>query len=166
VKTAQHLERSLPHDLPFTTHWSGCPAGCGNHALADIGLLGGKRYHFRSMNPRRIGPTLFVKPWYPGASTTGLLLSRKTSGRVWLGAGRRCLRLSRSALLVRVLLALKSGEMAADAIVGGLAKEDTSAAQFGKWGPLFNQGVDRMPYRRYRVFLALPSEIWLSSSQK
>jgi ferredoxin-nitrite reductase len=40
VKTAQHLERSLPHDVPFTTHWSGCPAGCGNHALADIGLLG------------------------------------------------------------------------------------------------------------------------------
>jgi hypothetical protein len=21
-------------------HWSGCPAGCGNHATADIGLLG------------------------------------------------------------------------------------------------------------------------------
>ena len=21
-------------------HWSGCPAGCGNHAAADIGLLG------------------------------------------------------------------------------------------------------------------------------
>jgi hypothetical protein len=21
-------------------HWSGCPAGCGNHALGDIGLLG------------------------------------------------------------------------------------------------------------------------------
>jgi ferredoxin-nitrite reductase len=40
VRTAQHLARSLPHDLPFTTHWSGCPAGCGNHALADVGLLG------------------------------------------------------------------------------------------------------------------------------
>jgi ferredoxin-nitrite reductase len=21
-------------------HWSGCPAGCGNHSTADIGLLG------------------------------------------------------------------------------------------------------------------------------
>jgi ferredoxin-nitrite reductase len=21
-------------------HWSGCPAGCGNHTAADIGLLG------------------------------------------------------------------------------------------------------------------------------
>jgi flavin-dependent dehydrogenase len=43
-----------------------------------------------------------------------------------------------------VLLALKSGEMAADAIVEGLAKGDTSAAQLGKWGQTFNDGVDRM----------------------
>src|SRR5216117_1461051 len=43
-----------------------------------------------------------------------------------------------------VLLALKSGEMAADAIVEGFAKVDTSGAQLGKWGPVFNQGVDRM----------------------
>jgi len=43
-----------------------------------------------------------------------------------------------------VLLALRSGEMAADAIVEGLARGDLSEAQLGKWGPLFNQGVDRM----------------------
>jgi len=43
-----------------------------------------------------------------------------------------------------VLLALKSGELAADAIVEGLAAGDTSAAQLGKWGPAFNDGVDRM----------------------
>src|ERR671935_252734 len=43
-----------------------------------------------------------------------------------------------------VLLALRSGEMAADAIVEGLARGDTSEAQLGKWGPLFNEGVDRM----------------------
>jgi len=43
-----------------------------------------------------------------------------------------------------VLLALKSGELAADAIVDGLAKGDTSAAQLGKWAPEFNLGVDRM----------------------
>ena len=43
-----------------------------------------------------------------------------------------------------VLLALKSGELAADAIVEGLACGDTSDAQLGKWGPGFNQGVDRM----------------------
>ena len=43
-----------------------------------------------------------------------------------------------------VLLALKSGELAADAIAEGLAKGDISAAQLGKWGPMFNRGVDRM----------------------
>lgn len=43
-----------------------------------------------------------------------------------------------------VLLALKSGQLAADAIVEGLASGDTSAAQLGKWGPNFNEGIDRM----------------------
>ncbi len=43
-----------------------------------------------------------------------------------------------------VLLALKSGELAADAIAEGLARGDVSAAQLGKWGPMFNRGVDRM----------------------
>jgi flavin-dependent dehydrogenase len=43
-----------------------------------------------------------------------------------------------------VLLALKSGELAADAIADGLAKGDTSAAQLGRWGETFNRGVDRM----------------------
>ncbi|MCI0638125.1 MAG: tryptophan 7-halogenase [Gemmataceae bacterium] len=43
-----------------------------------------------------------------------------------------------------VLLALRSGEMAADAIVDGLAKGDLSKEQLGLWGPVFNRGVDRM----------------------
>ncbi len=43
-----------------------------------------------------------------------------------------------------VLLALRSGEMAADAIVEGLRTGDLSAEKLGHWGPLFNQGVDRM----------------------
>jgi flavin-dependent dehydrogenase len=43
-----------------------------------------------------------------------------------------------------VLLALKSGELAADAVVEGLEKGDTSQAQLGKWGSGFNEGVDRM----------------------
>ena len=34
--------------------------------------------------------------------------------------------------------------MAADAVVEGLAKGDTSAAQLGKWGPEFDDGMDRM----------------------
>ena len=43
-----------------------------------------------------------------------------------------------------VLLALKSGELAADAIADGLRKGDTSAAQLGHWEDYFNKGVDRM----------------------
>jgi flavin-dependent dehydrogenase len=43
-----------------------------------------------------------------------------------------------------VLLALRSGEMAADAIVAGLAADDLSGARLGAWGPAFNRGVDRM----------------------
>jgi flavin-dependent dehydrogenase len=43
-----------------------------------------------------------------------------------------------------VLLALKSGELAADAILDGLERGDVSEAQLGAWGPAFNEGVDRM----------------------
>jgi nitrite reductase (NADH) large subunit len=40
VKTARYLEEVLPRNRLLTMHWSGCPAGCGNHTAADIGLLG------------------------------------------------------------------------------------------------------------------------------
>jgi flavin-dependent dehydrogenase len=43
-----------------------------------------------------------------------------------------------------VLLALKSGSLAADAVVEGLANGDTSAAQLGKWEPDFVKGMNRM----------------------
>ena len=43
-----------------------------------------------------------------------------------------------------VMLALKSGELAADAIHGALEKGDTSKAVLGAWAPMFNQGIDRM----------------------
>ncbi len=49
-----------------------------------------------------------------------------------------------------ILLALKSGELAADAIAEGLAEGDTSAARLGRWGPGFNEGVDRMRRRENR----------------
>jgi ferredoxin-nitrite reductase len=43
VETAKALEPRLGSSLkPITMHWSGCPAGCGNHLVADIGLLGKK----------------------------------------------------------------------------------------------------------------------------
>jgi flavin-dependent dehydrogenase len=43
-----------------------------------------------------------------------------------------------------VLLALKSGELAAEAIIAGLERRDVSENQLGRWGAGFNEGVDRM----------------------
>ena len=43
VQTAKALDTKLGTTLkPITMHWSGCPAGCGNHLVADVGLLGKK----------------------------------------------------------------------------------------------------------------------------
>ncbi len=43
VETARALEKRLGEGLkPISVHWSGCPAGCGNHLVADVGLLGKK----------------------------------------------------------------------------------------------------------------------------
>lgn len=43
VDTAKALEARLGSSLkPITMHWSGCPASCGNHLVADVGLLGKK----------------------------------------------------------------------------------------------------------------------------
>lgn len=43
VQTAKELESRVGPDVrPITIHWSGCPAGCGNHLVADVGLLGKK----------------------------------------------------------------------------------------------------------------------------
>jgi ferredoxin-nitrite reductase len=36
------LEQKLSATKPITIAWSGCPAGCGNHHVADIGLQGSK----------------------------------------------------------------------------------------------------------------------------
>lgn len=41
LKTARDLDARLGSGKKLLTmHWSGCPAGCGNHTGADIGLLG------------------------------------------------------------------------------------------------------------------------------
>jgi len=37
---AERLAQRFPSAEPLTTHWSGCPAGCGNHQAADIGFQG------------------------------------------------------------------------------------------------------------------------------
>jgi len=41
AKLARALEKKLGADrTPVRMHWSGCPAGCGNHEAADIGFRG------------------------------------------------------------------------------------------------------------------------------
>ena len=42
LKIAKDLEPKLSATKPLRIHWSGCPAGCGNHTVGDIGLLGVK----------------------------------------------------------------------------------------------------------------------------
>lgn len=37
---AERLAQRFTASLPLTMHWSGCPAGCGNHQAADIGFQG------------------------------------------------------------------------------------------------------------------------------
>ncbi len=40
VKVSRELEKRMEEITPLSIHWSGCPASCGNHLVADIGLLG------------------------------------------------------------------------------------------------------------------------------
>lgn len=40
LETASYLEKRLEKMRPISMRWSGCPAGCSNHAVADIGLVG------------------------------------------------------------------------------------------------------------------------------
>jgi ferredoxin-nitrite reductase len=43
VALSQALHEKMGAGInPLTIHWSGCPAGCGNHEAADIGLRGFK----------------------------------------------------------------------------------------------------------------------------
>lgn len=43
VETVKALESKVGSGIkPITMHWSGCPAGCGNHLVSDVGFLGKK----------------------------------------------------------------------------------------------------------------------------
>jgi ferredoxin-nitrite reductase len=43
IALSQALDQKMgPGVNPLTIHWSGCPAGCGNHEAADLGLRGFK----------------------------------------------------------------------------------------------------------------------------
>jgi ferredoxin-nitrite reductase len=40
LEVIEALDGCLGRSGPVSINWSGCPAGCGNHQVADIGLLG------------------------------------------------------------------------------------------------------------------------------
>jgi len=42
LEVAARLDSVVKPRTPISLSWSGCPAGCGNHQLADIGLEGGR----------------------------------------------------------------------------------------------------------------------------
>ena len=43
IAVSEALHKKMgPAANPLTIHWSGCPAGCGNHQAADVGLRGFK----------------------------------------------------------------------------------------------------------------------------
>lgn len=41
-KLTGQLAEQFPQGIPVNMHWSGCPAGCGNHQAAGIGFQGAK----------------------------------------------------------------------------------------------------------------------------
>ncbi len=42
IALADALAKKFPGSPSLTMHWSGCPAGCGNHQAADVGFQGAK----------------------------------------------------------------------------------------------------------------------------
>jgi flavin-dependent dehydrogenase len=110
--------RTGPHEETYQQEVDACPAVKGRLAGARraTGYFVTRDYSYRSKQVAGDG-------WVLVGDAFGFLDPLYSSG---------------------VLLALKSGELAADAICAGLAGGDTSAAQLGGWGDAFNLGVDRM----------------------
>src|SRR5207249_11330670 len=62
VALSEALDKTLgSRGNPLTIHWSGCPAGCGNHQAADIG--------FRGFKTRREGKLVDAVAIYAGGQT-------------------------------------------------------------------------------------------------
>ncbi len=113
-------------------------------------LFKGRENHEQTFN-EEVARTPGVKKRIDGATrATGYFVTRDYSYRSKQAAGDGWVTIGDAFGFLDplyssgVLLALKSGELAADAIVDGLRKGDTSGAQLGAWAPMFNKGIDRM----------------------
>jgi flavin-dependent dehydrogenase len=120
VAPFDHLfsRRRISHEQTYSTEVDRCPAVKERVSIGRrvTGYFATKDYSYRSKEVAGDG-------WVLVGDAFGFLDPLYSSG---------------------VLLALRSGEMAAEAIVDGLARGDTSGAQLGRWGAEFNQGIDRM----------------------
>jgi flavin-dependent dehydrogenase len=127
--------------------------------VISVGVVASHEYLFKS-RPGKTHEQIFMeevekcpglKPRLKGAKRAGpyraakeyTYRSKKAAGEGWVLVGDAFGFLD-PLYSSGVLLALRSGQMAADAIAEGLAKGDTSAAQLGQWEPGFVQGMDRM----------------------
>jgi flavin-dependent dehydrogenase len=125
--------------------------------IVSVGIVAPARQMLRSRAPREqiyaeaIAQCPAVGDRISGAAqATGYFVTKDYSYRATQNAGDGWVMIGDAYAFLDplyssgVLLALRSGEMAADAIAGGLARGDTSAAQLGRWKATYDQGVDRM----------------------
>jgi flavin-dependent dehydrogenase len=113
-------------------------------------LIKGRPDHARTYEEEVARCPAVQKRLAPGRRVTGYFATRdysyrstKVAGEGWVLVGDAFGFLD-PLYSSGVLLALRSGEMAADAICEGLRAGDLSAERLGHWGPVFNEGVDRM----------------------
>jgi flavin-dependent dehydrogenase len=127
--------------------------------VVSVGVVASYEYLFRDRAPKDLEAIYFeevdrcpgVKPRLANATRSEPFRAakeysyraRRAAGDGWVLAGDAYGFLD-PLYSSGVLLALTSGQMAADAVVEGLAKGDTSAAQLRKWEPEFARGMDRM----------------------
>ena len=127
--------------------------------IVSVGIVGSYDYLFKNRDSydyetiynaevarcpevqRRITPAKQVSQFY--AQKEYSYRSKRAAGEGWVLVGDAFGFLD-PLYSSGVLLALKSGQLAADAVIEGLAKGDTSAAQLGQWEDPYVRGMDRM----------------------
>ncbi len=127
--------------------------------IVSVGVVAGFDYLFKERATKELGAIYFeevarcpgLQPRLVGAEQVGPFRAakeysykaRQCAGDGWVLVGDAFGFLD-PLYSSGVLLALKSGELAADAILDGLARNDTSEAQLRRWEANYLKGMDRM----------------------